>query len=88
MKTSQTDNLDDYASNSQNQLRLISLKDAAAQTALGQSTLLAWEKQGRFPKALRLGRMKRVWLQRDINDWILEKIDKTLVPKIGAGGGE
>ena len=76
MKTIQTDTLDDYVLNSQNQLRLISLKDAAAQTALGQSTLLAWEKQGRFPKALRLGRMKRVWLQRDINGWIEEKLDQ------------
>ena len=42
-------------------------------TSLGKSTILLWESQGKFPKAVRLSKTKRVWLESDINDWIIKK---------------
>ena len=38
--------------------------------SLSKSTILLWESQGRFPKAVRLSKKKRVWLESDLNDWI------------------
>ena len=40
--------------------------------SLSKSTILLWESQGRFPPAVRLSKKKRVWLESDLNDWILE----------------
>lgn len=40
--------------------------------SLSKSTILAWESQGRFPKAVRLSKKKRVWLESDLNDWVLK----------------
>jgi predicted DNA-binding transcriptional regulator AlpA len=40
--------------------------------SLGKSTILLWESQGRFPKAVRLSKTKRVWLESDINDWVIK----------------
>ncbi|WP_216167620.1 helix-turn-helix transcriptional regulator [Polynucleobacter finlandensis] len=49
------------------------LGEVARQTSLGKSTVLAWEAQGKFPRAIRLSPTKRVWLQSDIANWMLEK---------------
>lgn len=49
------------------------LGEVAKQTSLGKSTILAWESQGKFPRAVRLSATKRVWLQSDIANWMLEK---------------
>ena len=49
---------------------LLRLKEVAAQTAMGASTILAWEKSGKFPQALRLSPGKRVWLSSDVDEWI------------------
>ena len=40
--------------------------------SLSKSTILLWESQGRFPKAVRLSKKKRVWLESDLNDWVLK----------------
>jgi len=53
--------------------RFTNLVDVAIQTSLGKSTILAWEAKGKFPKAVRLSPTKRVWLQSDISNWMLEK---------------
>ena len=42
-------------------------------TGMGKSTILAWESQGRFPKAVRLSPTFRVWLESDVHKWILAK---------------
>ncbi|CAM3699674.1 AlpA family transcriptional regulator [Polynucleobacter arcticus] len=56
-----------------NQPRFVRLDHVANQTGLGKSTILAWEATGRFPKAIRLSTTLRVWLESDIDNWILEK---------------
>lgn len=40
--------------------------------SLSKSTILLWESQGRFPQAVRLSKKKRVWLESDLDDWILK----------------
>ena len=53
--------------------RFIRLEAAAAQVGMGKSTLLAWEATGKFPRAVRLSPTLRVWLEADIDQWILEQ---------------
>ena len=53
--------------------RFITLNAASQQTTLGASTLLAWERQGRFPRAVRLSATKRVWLAEDVNRWVMDQ---------------
>jgi len=48
------------------------LNEVSAKTRLGKSTILAWESQGRFPKAIRLSKTRRLWLERDVHAWMLE----------------
>ena len=50
--------------------RFMKLPEVADQVGMGKSTILAWESQGRFPKAVRLSKTIRVWLEHDIEDWI------------------
>ena len=49
------------------------LSDVAQITALGRSTILAWEKAGTFPKAIWLSAGKRVWYSAHVNNWILKR---------------
>lgn len=49
------------------------LEEVSNQTSLGKSTILAWESQGRFPKAVRLSPTFRVWLESDVDAWMLER---------------
>lgn len=52
--------------------RFVTLAETAQLTSLGKSTILLWEAQKKFPKAVRLSKTKRVWLESSINDWILD----------------
>jgi len=54
-------------------LRFLRIGEVAHKTGMGKSTLLAWEKLGRFPQAVRLSRTLRVWLESDIDKWMVEK---------------
>ena len=57
--------------NTQDQaLRFLRLPEVSHLTGLGKSTILAWESQERFPKAIRLSPTVRVWMARDIEDWM------------------
>ena len=56
-----------------NQPRFVRLDHVANQTGLGKSTILAWEATGRFPKAVRLSATLRVWLESDVNEWVVSK---------------
>jgi len=52
--------------------RFVTLSETSQLTSLGKSTILLWEAQQKFPKAVRLSKTKRVWLESSINDWILD----------------
>lgn len=51
--------------------RFRSLPEVSEITQLGKSTILAWEADGRFPKAVRLSPTRRVWLEQDVYEWML-----------------
>ncbi|MBM3395759.1 MAG: AlpA family phage regulatory protein [Betaproteobacteria bacterium] len=54
-------------------LRFLRLCEVAHKTGMGKSTVLAWESLGRFPQAVRLSPTLRVWLESDIDKWMVEK---------------
>jgi len=57
--------------------RFKSLPEISQSTKLGESTILAWEAKGKFPKAIRLSKTRRVWLESDVNTWMVEQHSKT-----------
>ena len=59
--------------------RFLKLDDVSRITQLGKSTILAWESQGRFPKAVRLSSAFRVWLESDVYHWMMSKREDTQV---------
>lgn len=58
--------------------RFLKLEAVSEQTGMGKSTILAWEATGRFPCAVRLSATLRVWLQKDVDNWIRDQHAKTL----------
>jgi predicted DNA-binding transcriptional regulator AlpA len=48
----------------------LDINQASQIASLSKSTILLWESQGRFPKAVRLSKKKRVWHSADIDQWI------------------
>ena len=56
--------------------RFLTLPQVSDLTALGKSTILAWEKKGLFPLAVRLTRGKRVWFEGSVRGWIFEQTNK------------
>ena len=54
-------------------IKFIRLPEVSKLTGLGKSTILAWEAAGKFPTAIRLSATMRVWLEKDITNWILQK---------------
>ncbi len=59
--------------NSPGSPRFIKLDATAHKVSMGKSTVLAWEATGRFPRAVRLSATLRVWLEDDVDNWILEQ---------------
>lgn len=58
--------------------RFLKLDQVSSITQLGKSTVLAWESQGRFPKAVRLSPAFRVWLESDVHEWMMNKREQGL----------
>ncbi len=52
--------------------RFKNINETSEIVSLSKSTILLWESQGRFPEAVRLSKKKRVWLESDLNDWVLK----------------
>ena len=52
--------------------RFKNINETSEIVSLSKSTILSWESQGRFPKAVRLSKKKRVWLESDLNTWVLK----------------
>ncbi len=59
-----------------NIMRLIKLRDVMKTTSLARSTIYKYIADGNFPKPLSLGERNVAWLESEIEDWILEKIEK------------
>jgi prophage regulatory protein len=54
--------------------RIVRLPEVQSMIGIrSRATLLTWEKEGRFPKRLRIGKRSMGWLLKDIEDWIEKK---------------
>jgi len=53
-----------------NRPMFLRLPEVAALTTMGESTILAWEVSGKFPKAVRISPGKRVWRTSDVEQWV------------------
>lgn len=56
--------------------KLIRLKDVIDCTGLARSTIYKYIDDGMFPKAVSLGGRAVAWVESEVQDWILEKIEK------------
>lgn len=56
--------------------RFIKLPDVMAKVGLGRSSIYAKMKSGDFPKSIELSRSNVVWLESEIDHWILEKVEQ------------
>lgn len=55
-------------------LRMLRLREVMYRTGLSRSTIYAYMDRGQFPPSVRLGPNVVAWVERDINDWLLEQI--------------
>lgn len=58
--------------------KFINIQAVCNKTCIGKTTLLQWEAEGIFPKAIRLSPHKRVWLEHLVDDWMLAKAEAPL----------
>ncbi|WP_019617139.1 AlpA family phage regulatory protein [Psychromonas ossibalaenae] len=57
-------------------MRLIKLTEVMNQTALGHSSVYKYMKEGLFPKPVtQIGRSK-AWVESEVQEWILDKIEQ------------
>lgn len=56
-------------------MRLIKLKEVIHRTALPRSTLYKYIAEGRFPKPVSLGERNVAWVESEVEEWILERIE-------------
>lgn len=56
----------------------INIRTVCSRTGLGKTTVLLWESQSRFPRAIRLSATKRVWYEPDVHEWMLARRAESL----------
>ena len=49
---------------------LIRQRDLCALLGISRSTLFRWERDGTFPRRLKLGPKRVAWRKSDIDDWL------------------
>lgn len=57
-------------------MRILRLKDVLDNTGLARSTIYAFIQKGLFPKPVSLGERSVGWLESEVQDWILAKIER------------
>ncbi len=57
-------------------MRLLKLKDVMHMTTLARATIYQYIREGNFPKPISLGARNSAWVESEIEDWILEKIEQ------------
>ncbi|ROM95052.1 AlpA family transcriptional regulator [Pseudomonas brassicacearum] len=66
-------------------MRLIRLKDVKHATGLGRSTIYKYIEEGIFPKSVSLGDRAVAWVESEVMDWIMSKIEaRNLVERVAA----
>lgn len=56
-------------------VRLIRLREVKRRTGMSTSTIYRWMKTGFFPQSIKIGGHIAVWRERDIDQWLVERID-------------
>lgn len=57
-------------------MRLIRLKEVIDCTGLARSTIYKYIDEGIFPKSVSLGDRAVAWVESEIQEWILERIEE------------
>lgn len=57
-------------------MRLIKLADVMNSTGLARSTIYKYIAEEAFPKPVSLGTRAVAWVESEVQDWILEKIEQ------------
>ena len=56
-------------------MRIIRLKEVIDCTGLGRSTIYKYITEGTFPKSVLLGDRRVGWVESEVHDWILARIE-------------
>ena len=64
-------------------MRLIKLKDVMCVTGLGRSTVYKYVASGEFPKPVSLGVRAVAWVEEEVQEWVLSKIEQRNVNGLG-----
>lgn len=57
-------------------MRIIRLKEVIDCTGLGRSTIYKYISEGSFPKSVPLGDRAVGWVESEVHDWILARIEE------------
>ncbi|VVP91897.1 MULTISPECIES: helix-turn-helix transcriptional regulator [Pseudomonas] len=57
-------------------MRIIRLKEVIDSTGLGRSTVYKYIDAGTFPKSISLGDRCVGWLESEVQDWILARVEE------------
>ncbi len=57
-------------------MRIIRLKEVIDSTGLARSTIYKYIDEGFFPKPVSLGGRSVGWVESEVHDWILERIEE------------
>jgi len=55
-------------------MQILKLNDVIEKTGLSRSTIYLKMSQSEFPKSISLGKRSVGWLEKDIDDWIKQRI--------------
>lgn len=56
-------------------MRFIKLKEVMNCTGLGRSTIYKYIEKGEFPKSISLGERAVAWLESEVHDWMMAKLE-------------
>jgi prophage regulatory protein len=68
-------------------MRLLRLKEVLNRTGLGRSYTYRLIAEGKFPKSVPLGGRSVAWVEEEVEEWILARIEERDTG-IGVGDGE
>ncbi|ARU26062.1 AlpA family transcriptional regulator [Cellvibrio sp. PSBB006] len=57
-------------------MRIIRLSEVLARTGLARSTVYKYVGEGRFPKPVSLGDRAVGWVESEVQDWVLARIEE------------
>lgn len=57
-------------------MKMLRLKDVIALTGLGRSTIYKFISEGSFPKPVPLGGRAVVWVEEEVQEWLMTKIQQ------------